>query len=418
MSTFKPLYVYLQRPDTGQWLTVGKYSHDPSAAIGRFSYAPSYIDAGHPWSIDPINLPISAPGPFVSERYGGLHDALRDACPDSWGRMLIQREHGFTDLSPHHAYLLRAGNTDRWGALAVGTVRKPSVPELSVPPVSSLDELSLELLAMQERRAPVNKALRKRLMATPSMGGARPKATVHDGQDYWLVKPVLPSDTEDIPRLEHAIREWGQACGMRFAQTAYQQAGGDSPLSVMRSLRFDRPNGRRAMTLSAASLLQTQYPGGADTALWSYPLLARVLTLIGAPREDATELFCRMVFNAVVGNDDDHPRNHAVVYQHGERRWRLAPAFDVVPNPDFTPDYLAMALSQGDRKISRQNALADSAAFGFESQDEAVEVLDVLLARVEHHYESIRPLLGDRLDALMSDRLKKGLMRMSRQCEN
>lgn len=39
--------------------------------------------------------------------------------------------------------------------------------------------------------------------------------------------------------------------------------------------------------------------------------LAEELKRIGAPAEDQLELFRRMVFNAIIGNDDDHPRNHA-----------------------------------------------------------------------------------------------------------
>ncbi len=44
-STSKPLYVYLQRPDNGEWVTVGRYQAGPAAGKGYFRYAPSYIDA-------------------------------------------------------------------------------------------------------------------------------------------------------------------------------------------------------------------------------------------------------------------------------------------------------------------------------------------------------------------------------------
>jgi serine/threonine-protein kinase HipA len=52
--------------------------------------------------------------------------------------------------------------------------------------------------------------------------------------------------------------------------------------------------------------------------------------LAGGPVEDRIELFGRMVFNAVCGNDDDHVRNHAIFYNAERRCWRLAPAFDEV----------------------------------------------------------------------------------------
>src|SRR3546814_10439284 len=127
--------------------------------------------------------------PISATRYGVLHDVLRDACPDSWGRLLIQREHGLADSAHPSAYLLLASNADRWGALAIGKSPKPSITKLSTPKLAQLPALSEELLAMYERRPAVNPQLRQRLMATPSMGGARPKATVQEGDAYWLVKP-------------------------------------------------------------------------------------------------------------------------------------------------------------------------------------------------------------------------------------
>lgn len=86
--------------------------------------------------------------------------------------------------------------------------------------------------------------------------------------------------------------------------------------------------------------------------------------------------------NAVCGNDDDHVRNHAVVYRYEQRRWRLAPAFDVVPNPAETPRTLAMQLSTGRFDISRAAVLADAHRFGFASGDEVGSYLDSLLMRI------------------------------------
>ena len=85
MIISKPLFVYLQRPDTGEWVTVGRYLVN-AAGVGMFRYAPGYVEAGHAWSIDPVNLPFSPDQEIVAPRYGGLHDVLRDASPDAWGQ--------------------------------------------------------------------------------------------------------------------------------------------------------------------------------------------------------------------------------------------------------------------------------------------------------------------------------------------
>ncbi len=405
-KTLQPLYVYLQRPDTGDWLVVGKYRIDPISGAGQFRYADSYADAGFRWAIDPVNLPF-IPAQFRSApRYDGLHDVLRDACPDAWGQALLRKKHGLPESCSALRYLMLAGNGDRWGALAVGTSRSPSVAHLRSPRLPQLDALVEELLAIAENSPPRNAALRKRLFATPSMGGARPKATIADQDSYWLVKPGLPTDTVDIALLEHATQQWGRAAGLNFADTVHHAVRGGR--SVVRVLRFDRQGERRIMAVSAASLLQIEYPptSAADGAGASYPRLADELRRIGAPPEDLLELFGRMIFNAVVGNDDDHPRNHAVIYRHEEARWRLSPAFDVVPNPDDSPKQLAMQVCAGRWDISRDALLGDFLRFGFGSRQLAEQYLAGLLERVQAGFGQVAGLLGEDLRGLMEARMK------------
>lgn len=252
--TSKALYVYLQRPDDGAWVTVGRYRRSDDG-IGLFRYAPSYANAGMAWSIDPVNLPYSPDVERRADRYHGLHDALRDACPDAWGRTLLAHEHHLPANADDLRYLTLAGNADRWGALAVGSSKTPSVAQLNAPRLPQLAELTAELIALSERRGPVSAKLRKRLVTTSSLGGARPKATVQDGELSWLVKPILVTDIADIPLLEHVAQSWGAACGLHFARTVHHALKGG--ISVVRVLRFDRQGQRRIMTLSGASLLQT-----------------------------------------------------------------------------------------------------------------------------------------------------------------
>lgn len=353
-----------------------------------FQYAPSYVRAGLAWSIDPVGLPFIPGERFLAQRYRGLHDALRDAGPDAWGQAVLRKEHGLPEGAPPARFLRIASNDERWGALAVGASKVPSVSELRKPRLAELEALSRELRAMAEGRPPVAVRLRRRLVHSASLGGARPKATVRDEAGrVWLVKPRLASDVADVPRLEHAAHRWGALSGLNFARTELHS--GDEA-SAVRVLRFDREGEHRLMCLSAATLLQTEYPGGGpgESSRWSYPRLAEELQRIGAPLEDRIELFGRMVFNAVCGNDDDHVRNHAVVYRHEERRWRLSPAFDVVPNAVETPTRLLMQLSLGSCEIGRAAVLEDASRFGFGSRLDAEKHLDGLLMAIEAAFDA------------------------------
>lgn len=412
-SAEKLLFVYLQRPDTGDWVTAGYYRAGMKGSA-TFRYAPSYVDAGHCWPIDPVNLPFQPDVDVIAPRYGGLHDVLRDACPDGWGQALLRSEHNLPPQAPPARYLVLASNVDRWGALAVGTRPRPSVTTLAAPKLSQLRQVVEELAALAAQQSPVHVQLRRRLMQMLGLGGARPKATVQDEEgDYWLLKPGLASDVADIPALEHVAQRWGALSGLRFAPTVWHPAQGSR--SAVRVLRFDRNRDRRAMCVSAASLLQTEYPGGLSNERWSYPRLAEELRWIGAPEQDRRELFGRMVFNAVSGNDDDHPRNHAIMFDADAGGWRLAPAFDVVPNPVDTPAYLAMQLSTGRFDIAREAVLADAHRFGFGNREEAAAWLDALLDRIAGTFDDAAQVLDDAWRRVLAERLHDNLALLGRQ---
>jgi serine/threonine-protein kinase HipA len=409
MTTSKPIFVYLQRPDTGEWVTVGRYLGDPANGLGTFRYAPSYVDAGLTWSIDPVNLPFLPGHVFAAPRYGGLHDVLRDAGPDSWGQALLRREHNLPDATPSVRFLTLSNNAHRWGALAIGASKNPSIAAFGTPKLPQMERLVSELQAISAHLPAVDAALRARLVQTASVGGARPKATVQDSEgQFWLVKPRMATDIADIPRLEHMAQQWGAASGLCFATTVLHAV--DAGFSAVRVLRFDRDKARRFMCVSAASLLQAPYPATAmETDRWSYPRLAEQLKLIGAPDEDRRELFGRMVFNAVCGNDDDHVRNHAVYFRPDLGGWRLAPAFDVVPNPVETPRQVAMQLATRRFDISRATILLDAHRFGFAGQEEASQSLDDLLIRIDASFQASAAVLDDDWVKFMRDRLNGNL---------
>jgi serine/threonine-protein kinase HipA len=60
----------------------------------------------------------------------------------------------------------------------------------------------------------------------------------------------------------------------------------------------------------------------------------------------AQELFKRAVFNALISNTDDHPRNHALMAPFGE--WRLSPTYDLTPFPAVSVERRDLALTLGD----------------------------------------------------------------------
>lgn len=97
--------------------------------------------------------------------------------------------------------------------------------------------------------------------------------------------------------------------------------------------------------VSALTMRETdETPDG--RARWSYILLAETLRRISErPADDARELFGRMVFNALVSNTDDRPRNHAA-FAPGSG-WRLSPAYDLTPAPAVAEERRDLAMACG-----------------------------------------------------------------------
>ncbi|MDR0701493.1 MAG: HipA domain-containing protein, partial [Azoarcus sp.] len=97
---------------------------------------------------------------------------------------------------------------------------------------------------------------------------------------------------------------------------------------VLLSCRFDRIGKKRIPFLLAMSV-----SGVRDGERGSYPELVDLLAGFGArAKADATQLYCRVAFNVLVSNVDDHLRNHGFLWA-GPGGWILSPAYDLNPTP-------------------------------------------------------------------------------------
>ena len=62
-----------------------------------------------------------------------------------------------------------------------------------------------------------------------------------------------------------------------------------------------------------------------------------------------------MIFNALISNTDDHPRNHAIIAR--DRSWQLSPAYDLTPTPSAGMERdLAMTVGDFGRRATAQNS--------------------------------------------------------------
>lgn len=400
-------YIYMEHPETGELLTLGRLTL--KGKRGEFVYAPDYVERGG-WVPDPINYPLRAEPYTGIAKNRGIPGFINDAMPDGWGERVLHRAFG-PELAPID-YLLKSPNHDRIGNLMTGinTAPSPGLGDGAIPTLkglakfveaceavydSQLDEESLKTLNIRQQRS--------------SLGGARPKRTLQDKGMLILAKPRDRYDQYDLPSIEYACMTFAASKGMNVANTALRVE--DAPTLLVQ--RFDRTpladGARRIPMLSALTLLDSEWDDQYHRD-WRYASVADEMRRRGVPDEDLQELFKRMCYNALAGNGDDHPRNHAVLWVGGQ--WRLSPMYDVLPLLDEGPAHtLAMAVGRDGTKISRSNLLSHHQHFALRL-DEAEHLLD----EVASWEEELKDYYGRRLqgedlrvarEAVGSARLRK-----------
>lgn len=73
----------------------------------------------------------------------------------------------------------------------------------------------------------------------------------------------------------------------------------------------------------------------------SYEELMRTVSALTRDQREVDEMFRRMAFNVLLGNRDDHVRNHGFLMP-GPNVWKLSPAFDLTPTPQLEEHSLSV----------------------------------------------------------------------------
>lgn len=373
-------FVWIYLPGDLTPTVCGRYQHTKTAAgaTGSFVYGASYLKNPDAIALDPITLSLRAQE-FMTTNSNGVFGSLMDAIPDDWGRYVIDKVHGQQEFPV--GYMLHSSD-DAIGNLAFSTSPKEA-PDQTRPIGADLIENAREILLDIESGKDVPLELIGKVRANTAMGGARPKLTVELDGHLWLAKFPTRRDDPLLPmaKLEAAMLELAGRCGI---ESAYGEVVHDDVLLVR---RFDRGpvdqvgSSRRDGFLSARTLFESS--GTRYGYAGSYVRLATEISRYSCQgAHDQKEIFRRMVFNAVTSNTDDHERNHGLIADDMPGSYRLAPAYDLVPRIHGTSvRHQAMLVGANSSIATRENLLADSAAFGL-TRPQAENVLEEVVAKV------------------------------------
>lgn len=413
MNDVRECYVYIQLPDSLEVVTCGRFRHSQTRSgegVGGFTYGRRYLARPDALPLDPYNLPLRV-GWEETARLGGVFGAIRDAAPDAWGNRVIERALGQVDLTILD-YLLHSPE-DRAGALSFGYGKVPPPPVRPFNRILQLPELleaaaALEAMEAGQSISSQSEAQLANLLNLTSVGigGARPKNVVEDDEGLWVAKFPAQSDRWSNASVEAAMLSLASHCGIHVPPIRIETVGTKKVLFVK---RFDRalvaePKDNekryfRSRMVSALTVLNAE-DTAASAGDWSYVLLADELQRWSErSREDKRELFRRMVFNALVSNLDDHPRNHALIAPN--KNFRLSPAYDITPSRTQSLEQrdLAMICGVRGRAATRANLTSQVQRFAL-TPEEANAIIDDMKATVGGEWENeLRRQGGSETDA-------------------
>jgi serine/threonine-protein kinase HipA len=372
-------------------------TEDGRNSYATFQYGARYLRRPNRVPVDPAALalpdPDAAAQTFRTTEGFDLFNGIRDAAPDGWGRYLMHKAAGSENLAEFD-YLIASGD-HRVGALAFGPDPnggpKRVAPWGEEEPVGQHFNLA-ELAEAAERVQSVDRLdpdLRRLLEAGSSLGGARPKAaTTHHGVP-WIAKFSAKDDTYPVCRIELAVMRLAKHCELDVPDIDFKTI---LRRDIYLIRRFDRQvEGNQLKRIPFASALTMLEAHEIAAHRYSYRDLAEVLRRYGSdPRQDLRELFRRMAFNILVGNDDDHLRNHGFLFDG--RGWRQSPLYDVVPRPHAGSNgRIMLAVGERGHEATLANALTGAATYGLE-REEAATLLEDLRVRISSRW---REALGE-----------------------
>lgn len=380
----------------GQWAPAGLLTLTEDGAqvqASEFAYGLRYLDRPHALEVDPVSLSLQdkeAVRTVVLNPPNGLPQfgGIRDAAPDAWGRRVIEAKLKVPANSlPESVYLLHAGS-NRVGALDVrASIQDP--PSDGVADWHSLQYL-MDAAERIEAGEPVPARLEAIFAGGTALGGARPKASVSDEQGvFWLAKFASRNDPLNVPGVEVATLRLASECGLTVPPVKVIEVG-TRPVMLIR--RFDRywvapgepavmehlmqtaPSaGRVEKRLAFVSGLTLLACDETESMTKTYADLARAIRQychVSVVRDNNRELFCRMVYNILVSNDDDHLRNHGFVWDAHIGGWRLSPLYDVMPRPSVAFErQLHLGIGAQGRAATLDNALTHKEAFNLSERD-------------------------------------------------
>ena len=389
---------WLERP-----LLIGELGYE--SLRGPDSYSFKYDDE---WLRAYGSIFLSAdinnyPGTQYTQPGKDIFGCFSDALPDRWGKTLLNRREQILATEEKRTvrrlssfdYLIGIDDFSR-----VGGFRFKESPcdafinsdeALRIPPLTDIRSLavaSVEVEKSEERNElPDKKWIQQLVHPGTSLGGARPKAGVIDGEgQFYMTKFPSRKDDYDVALWEHHSHLLAKEVGIDAAETRVVTTG--ERYHALLSKRFDRTaEGKRIHFASAMTLLGLTDGCDAKTGNGYLDIVDFILQNCCDVQGNLRQLYRRVAFNIAIGNSDDHFRNHGFLLT--PRGWTLSPAYDM--NPTFS-EYQSLLINSSTNESNLQLLLESNEEYMI-GKDEARRIIDEVVLGVSK-WKSVAVSIG------------------------
>jgi serine/threonine-protein kinase HipA len=374
----KECYVWMWLPAALEPIVIGKMVL--VADRYHFTYGKSYRTREDAIALSPVELPLTAQI-FSPTGLNEMPACLRDASPDAWGRRLI--DYQFPHLNPNKLDYLLLSGSDRIGALDFQLSPTEYIARDADPiHLEAVEELAL----MLEEHQPINPKLIPILMHGTSIGGARPKCLIEMNDKAYIAKFSLSNDQHSFVKNEYIAMRLAAKMGLTVAPVLLKSVQGRDILLVERFDRNIEKNGTyRKHMLSALSLLGLHEMEARYASYIDFADLLRQYT--NDPKISLRELFSRLAFNILIGNTDDHARNHATFWDG--HHLTLTPAYDLSPQLRVGHEATQAMMISGDagNVATLKNVLSTHKNFLL-TEIEARDIIEQEITVLNTHWQS------------------------------
>jgi len=388
-DAYEEAFVWIWLPGETEPVVAGRlYADGGSPQLLVFNYGKSYLERDDAIPIYLPELPLRA-GELLLPDGLTMPSSIRDAAPDAWGRrVILNRKFGVkgaaideTEIS-ELGFLLESGS-DRIGALDFQRSPTDYVPRS--PKNASLEELT-QAAERVEKGIPLTPELEQALHHGSSIGGARPKAMIEDGDTKYVSKFSASNDLYSVVKAEFVAMRLAKLAGLNVAEVSVTNVSGKDVLLIE---RFDRQRAsagwNRKLMVSALTILSLDEMMARYA---SYQDLAEIIRRrFSDPKDTLRELYGRITFNILSGNTDDHARNHAAFWD-GEML-TLTPAYDICPQGRAGQEATQAMLISDDNRMSRISACSSAAHHFLLSEEEASEIAAHQIRILAEHWDQV-----------------------------